>query len=866
MSIYSFNISNSKDVNKNEIKASEHHDYISRNGKYSPEEVLEKEISTKNAEEHLKYIERKEAFSRKVEYEDLVYSEDRNMPKWAKENSNIFWKSSEIYERANGRTYSEFLIALPYELNNEENKELVDKFCMDTFGESFVYSYGIHSKPSSEENIQNIHVHIMFCERKLDGIERSPEQFFKRYNPKYPERGGAAKDRYWNDYRMFKVVRKSWEKLLNEKLEEKGLEKVSCESLEFQRLEAKAAGDIYKEEFLDRPPVNCDGKILIKLKKYGMESLTKKEKEEYELFELAKEIKKNAEEIYKMRLSQNKEITHEDYIKQVLYDRAKYSYDKANKFNLEETYFNLYEAMNRVHKNEFFGIGSIIDSEENPTLKTMMNNNFYNAIDNLKEEGVYKENYNNIPQKIKYDESLKHNDFFFEKADIKYFDKISEDTRSEINTLKKEKKELIKNYKKELDKIDKIHFKEFIEKAIKNYIVDEDVKNLNQKYKEIAKLEEEINGTNKNLLGKVAGKFLSVKKVEQKKTLEKEIDSKREEILYKKGVFDERLKFYNNFEKEAPEAHKEYKKIFDNFRIKLDSLQEEIIVRELLLETRKEEENKILKLEYEKVSKKENFIEKNENSKKQKTKSEEENKDEIINELKFNIGGYCQTRVDLTLKKEQISNYEKLLKDKERIEKIALTKNTSYKNIYSKYSELKDNLEKEFNKEMLELKEYKYNFKKVLGEDKYKISESLYENIFSAFKKERKRLFSKLDEEKKANQDSSSTFKEIKKLRIAINALDILYNKENSEDNKGKEKNDIPGEIKTEKKIKVAIPNLIENNDIKIERVNKSKINTSKNKNTTQKETGNVYIDIPKKKKRKKRGLFDDEYDDYERD
>lgn len=866
MSIYSFNISNSKDVNKNEIKASEHHDYISRNGKYSPEEVLEKEISTKNAEEHLKYIERKEAFSRKVEYEDLVYSEDRNMPKWAKENSNIFWKSSEIYERANGRTYSEFLIALPHELNNEENKELVDKFCMDTFGESFVYSYGIHSKPSSEENIQNIHVHIMFCERKLDGIERSPEQFFKRYNPKYPERGGAAKDRYWNDYRMFKVVRKSWEKLLNEKLEEKGLEKVSCESLEFQRLEAKAAGDIYKEEFLDRPPVNCDGKILIKLKKYGMESLTKKEKEEYELFELAKEIKKNAEEIYKMRLSQNREITHEDYIKQVLYDRAKYSYDKANKFNLEETYFNLYEAMNRVHKNEFFGIGSVIDSEENPTLKTMMNNNFYNAIDNLKREGLYKENYENSSQEIKYNESLKHNDFFFEKADIKYFDKISEDTRSEINTLKKEKKELIKNYKKELDKIDKIHFKEFLEKAIENYPVDEEIKNLDQKYKEIGKLDKEINRTNKNILEKMTGKFSSMKKIEQKKKLEEEIDSKREKVLYKKGVFDERLKFYNNFEKENPEIYMEYKKIFDNFRIKLDLLQEEIIIRELLIEAKKEEENKILKLEYEKSEKKEVFLEKKEIYKDQNNKSEKEVIDEITSELKHNIGGYCQTRVDLTLKKEQISNYEKLLNDKERIEKIALSKNTSYKNIYLKYSKLKDNLEKEFNKEMLELKEYKYNFKKVLGEDKYKISESLYENISSAFKKERKRLFSKLDEEKKSNQDSSSTFKEIKKLRIAVKSLDILYNKENSEDNKGKEKNDIPGEIKTEKKIKVATPNLIENNDIKIERVNKSKINTSKDKNTTQKETGNVYIDIPKKKKRKKRGLFDDEYDDYERD
>ena len=481
MSIYSFNISNSKDVNKNVIKASEHHDYISRNGKYSPEEVLKKEIFTKNAEEHLKYIERKEAFSRKVEYEDLVYSEDRNMPEWAKENSNIFWKSSEIYERANGRTYSEFLIALPHELSNEENKELVDKFCTDTFGESFVYSYGIHSKPSSEKNIQNIHVHIMFCERKLDKIERTPEQFFKRYNPKFPERGGAKKDRFWNDYRMFKIVRKSWENLLNEKLEEKGLEKVSCESLEFQRLEAKVAGEIYKEEFLDRPPVNCDGKILMKLKKYGIDSLTKKEKEEYELFELAKEIKKNAEEIYKMRLQQGNEMTHEDYIKQVLYDRAKYSYVSANKFNLEETYFNLYEAMNRIHKNDFFGIGSIINYEENPTLRTVMNNNFYNAIDNLKEKGLYKENFENNFQEIKYDESLKHNEFFFEKSDIKYFDMIGEDTRVEIEALKKEKKELIKDYKKELDKIDKKHFKEFLERAVKNYPVDEDIEVLRLK-------------------------------------------------------------------------------------------------------------------------------------------------------------------------------------------------------------------------------------------------------------------------------------------------------------------------------------------------------------------------------------------------
>ena len=33
----------------------------------------------------------------------------------------------------------------------------------------------------------------MFNERKLDGIERDPDQYFKRFNSKNPERGGCQK-------------------------------------------------------------------------------------------------------------------------------------------------------------------------------------------------------------------------------------------------------------------------------------------------------------------------------------------------------------------------------------------------------------------------------------------------------------------------------------------------------------------------------------------------------------------------------------------------------------------------------------------------------------------------------------------------
>ena len=33
----------------------------------------------------------------------------------------------------------------------------------------------------------------MFSERQIDGIERNPQQYFRRYNSKHPEQGGARK-------------------------------------------------------------------------------------------------------------------------------------------------------------------------------------------------------------------------------------------------------------------------------------------------------------------------------------------------------------------------------------------------------------------------------------------------------------------------------------------------------------------------------------------------------------------------------------------------------------------------------------------------------------------------------------------------
>lgn len=304
MAIYSCGISNSRKNGVKTVSAKEHHEYISRIGNYSP--IIE-EKTIQSATSHLEYIQRQENYQHREEYEDLVCSENKNMPSWAEENPNVFWIASEEFERSNGRTYSEFLLSLPCELSDEENKELVKVFCEEMFGESFVHSYGIHSKPSNTEGIQNIHAHIMFSERKLDEFERAAEKFFKRYNPKNPQRGGAKKDRFWNDKSMFRYARKSWETLLNRELENKGIEKVSASSLNIQRMEAKLAGDVLKEEFFNRPPINCPGKILMKLKKYGIDTLSKKEKEQYESYLLAKELRDMGKEIYALSRELEKE-------------------------------------------------------------------------------------------------------------------------------------------------------------------------------------------------------------------------------------------------------------------------------------------------------------------------------------------------------------------------------------------------------------------------------------------------------------------------------------------------------------------------------------------------------------------------------
>lgn len=165
---------------------------------------------------------------------DFEYKESGNMPTWAQRNPRTFWKASDENERANGRVWTEIEISLPRESTEAERKELVQGFIADQL-KGHPYTVAIH-KPKALDGEEQPHAHIIFSERKLDGIDRDKEQFFKRANAKEPAKGGTAKDRAWNDRDKVQEVREAWERHYNKAVHFQELQ-VSCKSLKAQGID-----------------------------------------------------------------------------------------------------------------------------------------------------------------------------------------------------------------------------------------------------------------------------------------------------------------------------------------------------------------------------------------------------------------------------------------------------------------------------------------------------------------------------------------------------------------------------------------------------------------------------------------------------
>lgn len=122
---------------------------------------------------------------------DLRYSEVGNLPAWARDVTHFFG-AADRYERANGISYREAVVALDRALPPEQQVAIMREYIrVFTMGHK-PYLAVLH-EPLGSDGFPQPHVHVMFCERINDGIERGADQFFRRYNPQQPWLGGCRK-------------------------------------------------------------------------------------------------------------------------------------------------------------------------------------------------------------------------------------------------------------------------------------------------------------------------------------------------------------------------------------------------------------------------------------------------------------------------------------------------------------------------------------------------------------------------------------------------------------------------------------------------------------------------------------------------
>ncbi|MHD0319068.1 MobA/MobL family protein [Fusobacterium sp. THCT1E2] len=250
------------------------------------------------AKNHAAYILRENDYKAK---EDLIFKQSGNMSFIDGNNALAFWEAADQNEGMNRNAYRELELNIPNELTHIQAIDLVKYYVKKEIGNDFPYSFAIHES-FNDNGEKNLHCHLMFSERKIDGIDRELNRFFKKANSKNPELGGAKKDRAWKKKERLLGLRKSWEIEANDMLKICGHKvRIDCRSLEARRNEAIQNGEYAKAETLNRPAVNISGKILQKIKAAGYMSLSKTEKAEIEKYNKAKEIKAAKERDYAIR-------------------------------------------------------------------------------------------------------------------------------------------------------------------------------------------------------------------------------------------------------------------------------------------------------------------------------------------------------------------------------------------------------------------------------------------------------------------------------------------------------------------------------------------------------------------------------------
>lgn len=165
-----------------------------------------------NGASHAQYVAGEDRYS---EREDVLKVVDGNLPQWAA-NAEEFFVAADEKERANGRVYKEIEAAIPREA--KDPVQWAKDYARDLLGDKHPYRLGIHDKEAGDGG-RNVHMHLMFSTRTMDGHERDKDKFFsraavslKKNVPADPAKGGAPKSEYWNSRDAVQATRSKFEK------------------------------------------------------------------------------------------------------------------------------------------------------------------------------------------------------------------------------------------------------------------------------------------------------------------------------------------------------------------------------------------------------------------------------------------------------------------------------------------------------------------------------------------------------------------------------------------------------------------------------------------------------------------------------
>jgi hypothetical protein len=185
-----------------------------------------------SAKSKAQYIQREAKYEN--QQDRCLYKESEHMPEWAEEHATDYWEAADTYERANGRLYKEVELALPRELDQDQQIELARAFAHDlTDDENLPYTLAVH-----EGGGDNPHAHVLISERMNDDIERDKDQWFSRFNRDEPELGGAEKTTSLKPKEWLEQTREDWAKEVNQALEREGYDlSIDHRSLEEQGID-----------------------------------------------------------------------------------------------------------------------------------------------------------------------------------------------------------------------------------------------------------------------------------------------------------------------------------------------------------------------------------------------------------------------------------------------------------------------------------------------------------------------------------------------------------------------------------------------------------------------------------------------------